>query len=94
MQKRSISLSVNDVLDVITCVDTSIIYLENSKSRFKLLKMPFYFNSIDRGISDLLVLRNKFMKLYSKFDNTNISIKDNDITSTFFKFIADFTEGS
>lgn len=67
--KRNISLSIEEVELLLSCLDTSIIYLHNCSSRFKLLNIRSYLKPINRGIENIINLSNKFNKLYSKFDN-------------------------
>ena len=83
--KKSISLSDNDVRDILNYIDTTIVYLENCKLRFKILDLSFYFKEIDKGISRCFTLKDKFSKLYSKFNILDLVEKDDDIFDTFLK---------
>lgn len=84
-KKKSISLSEDEVMLLLNCLDTSIIYLYNCKSRFKLLELNSYFNSIDSGINRILKLSDKFSNLYNKF---NIPYNENnDLIDDFIKLL-------
>lgn len=85
-QKKRISLTLDDSKDIINSIEASIVYLENCKSRFKLLHMPFYLKEIDKGILRLNELRNIFISFSNKFDDSNF-ITDYDI-SNIFKLLA------
>lgn len=87
--KKSISLSFEEVKDIINYIDTSIVYLENTKCRFKILKMPYYFNAIDKGISQCFYLKEKFIKLSSKFENSDLQNIDDNMFDTFLKIITE-----
>lgn len=85
--RKSISLSLEETKDIINYIDTTIVYLENAKCRFKILNMPFYFNPIEKGISRCFFLKNKFLKLLSKFDNYDLLINNDDMFSTFSELL-------
>lgn len=78
--KKSIFLTLEEVELILSCFDTSIIYLHDCSSRFKLLKMSNYLKPINRGIKDIYNLSTKFNKLYNKFDLSNSNYLNNDLS--------------
>lgn len=78
--KKSITLGSDNVVDIINCIDTSIIYLYSQKSRFCLLEMPLYYKTFDNRIARLQLLQDKFKKFHLKFDTDN-NIIDNPINT-------------
>lgn len=87
IEKKNISLSSDEVLDIINYIDTVIFYLANANSRFNVLDLRFYNKDIKRGIDRCLYHRNKFNKLLSKFSNDYLFIKEDDMFDTLKKLL-------